>query len=98
MSVVAVSYDSVEVLKRFAKQRGVTFPLLSDPESRTIEAYGIRNREAQGSRIDGVPHPGTFIIGPGGVIVGKLFYEGYRRRHTSEEILAVVERLRTEEP
>jgi len=95
---VAISYDSVEVLNRFAAKQSITFPLLSDPESRTIEAYGIRNQEAKGSRIDGVPHPGTFIIDADGVIVAKLFHEGYKKRHTGSEILGAVERLRSERP
>lgn len=83
---VAISYDSVEVLDRFAKQRKITFPLLSDPGSKTIDAYQIRNPQGRG-RTDGVPHPGTFIIGKDGKIVAKLAHEGYRDRHTTDEII-----------
>ncbi len=84
---VAVSYDSVAVLTRFAKERVITYPLLSDSGSRTIDAYQIRNTDARG-RMSGVPHPGTFIIGQDGKIVAKLAHEGYRERHTSAEIIA----------
>ena len=44
--MVAISYDSQEVLADFASRRGITFPLLSDSGSATIEAFGIRNTVA----------------------------------------------------
>jgi peroxiredoxin len=84
---VAISYDSVEVLKRFAKQRKITFPMLSDPGSKTIDAYKIRNQRGKG-RTAGIPHPGTFIVGKDGKIVAKLAHEGYRERHTTAEIIS----------
>jgi peroxiredoxin len=78
----------VAALKRFADKRHITFPLLSDPDHRVIEAFGVRNREADGTRIAGVPYPGVFLIDRAGVIRAKLFYEGYRQRHHSDQILA----------
>ena len=42
IGVAAISYDPVDVLAEFAERRGITFPLLSDPDSATIEAFGIR--------------------------------------------------------
>ena len=83
---VAISYDSVDVLKRFAKQRKITFPMLSDSVSKVIDAYKIRNQQAR-RRMEGVPHPGTFIIGQDGKIIAKLAHEGYRERHSSAEII-----------
>ena len=85
--LAAVSYDSVGVLKSFAGKANVDFPLLSDPDSRTIEAFGIRNTDVKGSRIDGVPHPGTFLIDSKGTIRAKLFYDGYKKRHLAKDIL-----------
>lgn len=85
--VVAISYDSLDTLKRFARSSGITFPLLSDTDSKTIEAYGVRNLEAAGSRIDGVPHPGTFIVDQQGIIRFKLFLNGYRDRHTVDALI-----------
>ena len=85
--LVAISYDSVEVLEGFARKREITYLLLSDVGSRVIDAYGVRNLEAKGSRIDGVPHPVTFIIDKNGVIRAKLFREGYRDRHSADELI-----------
>jgi peroxiredoxin len=83
---VAISYDSVKVLDRFAKQGKIKFPILSDPGSKTIDAYKIRNVGAL-KRMAGVPHPGTFVIGKDGRIVAKLAHDSYRKRHTTEEII-----------
>ena len=76
VQVVGISYDSPEVLKKFSDQMKITFPLLSDPESKTIEAYHIRNEAARG-RAEGVPNPGTFILDQQGVIRAKLFLENF---------------------
>jgi peroxiredoxin len=88
-----VSYDDERVLARFAKKRGIAFPLLSDPGSKTIDAYGVRNREVPDPRIEGVPHPGTFIVDRAGVIRAKLFHEGYKQRHMSEQIIEATKSL-----
>ena len=85
--VIAISYDSVDTLKQFARKSSITFPLLSDAGSKTIDAYGIRNKEAAGSRIDGVPYPGTFIVDQKGIIRSKLFLEGYRDRHAVDALI-----------
>ncbi len=85
IQVVAVSYDSVEILKRFAKQGEIAFPLLSDEESKVIKAFGVLNKRASG-RTAGIPHPRTFIIDAEGVVRAKL-PGTVRVRHTTEELL-----------
>lgn len=74
------------MLKKFSDQAKITFPLLSDPGSQTIDAYHIRN-EAAKAKAQGIPNPGTFIVDRQGVIRAKLFLEGYRDRHTAEELV-----------
>ncbi len=44
--MAAISYDPVETLAAFSRQRGITFPLLSDAGSETIKRYGILNTVA----------------------------------------------------
>ncbi len=43
MGLAAISYDSPEIVAAFSRQRGITFPLLSDAGSATIKRYGILN-------------------------------------------------------
>jgi peroxiredoxin Q/BCP len=82
IELVAISYDPVDVLKEFAEEKKIGFPLLSDEESKTIKAYGILNEEGKG-----YPHPGTFILDPKGVVRAKIFLDGYRKRHTASELI-----------
>ncbi len=86
VQVVGISYDSPDVLKKFSDEMKIAFPLLSDPESKTIDAYHIRNEAARGKAV-GVPNPGTFILDKQGVIRAKLFLDGYRDRHTTEALI-----------
>ena len=90
---MALSYDSPEILKRFAAKKSIAYPLLSDTGSKTIDAYGIRNKEATG-RTSGIPYPGTFIVGTGGVIRAKLFLEGYEERASTEAIVQALKNAR----
>ena len=94
IDVVAVSYDSVDILSEFAGQKEIKFPLLSDPKSIAIESYHIRNQEVkEGSRLDGIPHPGTFLVDSEGVIRAKLFYT-VRKRHSSDELIEAAKQIR----
>ncbi len=83
---MGISYDDPAVLKRFSDRAKISFPLLSDPESKTIEAYHIRNEAAKG-KAEGVPNPGTFVLDREGVIRAKIFLEGYVDRHTTEALI-----------
>ena len=86
LQIVAVSYDDPKALADFAGAKGIQFPLLSDAKSKTIEAYGILNKEAEG-RAEGIPYPGTFVIDKGGVVRAKLFKEGFKHRHSAAELI-----------
>ena len=43
LGVAAISYDSEAVLADFSERRGITFPLLSDDDSKVITDFGILN-------------------------------------------------------
>jgi peroxiredoxin Q/BCP len=93
VTVVAISYDPVDDLKEFADKQKVTLPLLSDPDSAAIKAYGLLNKAAKGKQA-GIPHPGTVILDAKGVIRAKLFHEGVIKRHTADDILKAVEGIK----
>jgi peroxiredoxin len=86
IQLVGISYDDTKLLKAFSDRMKIAFPLLSDPGSRTIDAYHIRNEAATG-RAEGVPNPGTFILDREGIIRANLFLDGYRERHTTEALI-----------
>ena len=93
VTVVAISYDAVDVLAKFAKNQKITYALLSDPDHKTIEAYGLLNKEVSG-KFEGIPYPGTIIVDKDGVIRAKLFFEGYAKRHTGEDIVKAVKGIK----
>ncbi len=83
----SISYDSVEILRDFAQRRGITFPLLSDPDSSIIRRFGLFNEQAApGSRDYGVPHPGIFQVDAGGVVQERFFEEKYWNRLTTPSV------------
>jgi peroxiredoxin len=93
VSVVAVSFDSVDVLKKFAAAKTIAYPLLADEGSKAIASWKLLNKEAP-KQITGVPYPGTFILDKTGKVRAKLFHDGYRARHTAADILKAVAALK----
>jgi len=88
LGLAAISYDSPAVLADFARRRGITFPLLSDPGSTTINAYGLLNTTVEpGSPAAGVPFPGTFVVDRTGRVTNRFFEDAYQERYTVAGIL-----------
>src|SRR6202166_4695478 len=85
--MAAISYDSVEILKSFADRKKIEFPMLADPESKTIRAYEVLNAEATG-QYKGMARPGYFFIDTQGVIREKFFEAKYRKRLTGNNVVA----------
>jgi len=77
LSLVVLSYDSVETLKSFQLEYAPRLTMLSDPNSRVIKAFGILNEgEKPGSRGYGIPNPGIIIIDTAGVLRAKYAEKG----------------------
>jgi hypothetical protein len=88
LGLAAVSYDSAAVLKNFAERHHLTYPLLSDPESKIIQSFGILNEAvAPGTATYGIPYPGTYVLDPQGKVVSKHFEDDYRERTSATDIL-----------
>lgn len=83
----AISYDSVEILKFFADRHKIEYPMLADPDSKIIRAYGVFNHEATGMQ-KGFARPGYFFIDTNGVIREKFFEAKYRERLTGNSIVS----------
>ena len=61
--------------------------MLADPDSKTIQAYGVLNPEATGMQ-KGFARPGYFFIDPNGIIREKFFDPKYRERLTGNSLIA----------
>lgn len=86
-NVASITYDSVDVLNAFAARAGVSYPMLSDPESKIIRDFGILNESMPKGPFYGVPHPGVYIIDAKGVVLKKFFEDNYRERYTASSML-----------
>lgn len=84
---MAISYDSVAILKFFSDRQKIEFPLLADPDSQVIRKYKVLNSEGFGRNL-GLARPGYFFIDTQGVIREKFFEAKYRERITGNGLLA----------
>jgi peroxiredoxin len=89
LKLAAISYDTVAILKSFADRRHIEFPMLADPDSKIIGAYGVLNPDATGMD-KGMALPGYFFIDPSGVIREKFFEpeETYQVRYSANGVIA----------
>ena len=98
IQLVAVSYDDVETLKAFSEKgtgkNKVNYPLLADPKSEMIRAFGILNeKHKKGQLRYGIPYPHIFLVNPEGRIDGKFSEKRYQDRPTVDSILAFIRKL-----
>ena len=77
----------------FSAAYGITFPLLSDPNSEIITSFGILNTliPPDDHPWYGVPFPGTYLIDANGVITHKFFEQTLSIRIGAEQILAAAQ-------
>jgi peroxiredoxin Q/BCP len=72
-AVVGISPDKPAKLAKFRETHGLTFPLLSDPERTTLEAYGAWGEKTMyGKKVTGVIRS-TFIVDAKGKIAHSFY-------------------------
>jgi peroxiredoxin Q/BCP len=73
VAVLGISPDAPAKLAKFRDRDHLTFPLLSDPDHKVLEAYGVWGEKTlYGKKSVGVIRS-TFVIDPGGT-VGRAYY------------------------
>jgi len=94
ISVVALTYDSVELLKTVQEDQDIQFTLLHDEDVSHVNALGVRNLDYEpGHRVYGIPYPGIFLVDPNGVIKAKFAEERYQDRPPFEDVLEAAAQL-----
>ena len=92
--------DPPEVSKSFAEKiasdgKGeVSFPLLSDPDHKTIDTYGLRDPAYEGQQVYGIPHPAVYVIDKSGKVAWAKIESNYRERPANDEIRAALDALK----
>lgn len=89
IAVYALSYDEPDALRDFRKAHQITYPLLSDPDSKVISDFGILNTliDPEDHPWYGIPYPGTYVINADGVITHKFFDNNLAVRVGPEQLL-----------
>lgn len=72
-TVLGISRDDPETLRRFRERDGLTYPLLSDPDHAVHDAYGAWGEKMNyGKRIEGVIRS-TVVVGVDGTVTEALY-------------------------
>lgn len=88
LGLAVILYDPPETIRAFTEARDIELPVLSDVGSVVIQRYDLLNRETEpGSRVYGIPYPGTFIIDTDRQVVQRFFEQRYQERFTASSIL-----------
>lgn len=88
VEVIGISPDSVKSHSKFSEKHDLPFILLSDPEHKVCEAYGVWGlKKFMGREYYGVLRT-TFVIGPDGKI--KKVFKNVKPADHSHEVLEAV--------
>ena len=86
--VLGVSADSAESHAKFAAKHDLPFPLLSDPDHKVCEMYGVwKEKSMYGKTFMGIERS-TFLIGEDGTLLRE--WRGVQVKGHIEETLAAV--------
>ena len=72
----------------------LSFPLLSDPNHKAIDGYGLRDPAYKEEKVYGIPHPAVYIINKDGKVTWAKIESDYRKRPTNDELRAVLNTLK----
>jgi peroxiredoxin len=89
---VAISVDSPDVSRDFARKAGFTFPVLSDPNLEAIRRYDLVHA-GQGVNGSDVARPAEFLVAPDGTVRWVNLTENYWVRARPEQILEAAKSL-----
>ena len=87
--VYALSYDEADALRDFRAAHGITYTLLSDPDSAVIRSFGILNTliDPNDHPWYGIPYPGAIVVDAEGAITHKFFDGNLAVRAGPEQLL-----------
>ena len=88
VEVIGISPDSTQSHNKFADKYELPFILLSDPDHKVCEAYGVWGlKKYMGREYEGV-YRTTYVVGPSGEI--KRVFENVKPSDHSQEVLEAV--------
>ena len=82
---MGISIDKLEDQKKFVEKEKLTFPLLADPEKKTVKTYGALSKGGYASRY-------TFVIDKKGTL-RKVYTEVGLAKHPDEVLEYIKDNL-----
>lgn len=73
----------------------LNFPILSDPDHKVIDAYGLHDPAYDGGKFAGIPHPAVYVIDRTGRVAWVKVEQNYRERPTNADIRAAIDALKS---
>jgi peroxiredoxin len=95
--IYAISRDRPEESRELqtkieSDKRGpLGYAMLSDPQSLTIDRYGLRDPEYAKQKLDGIPRPSVLVLDQEGRIRWVTIETDYRQRPSIEEVAAALD-------
>jgi peroxiredoxin len=99
VKLYAISVDDHEKARQTAAKIAadghgpVNYGLLSDPEHKTIDAYGLHDPAYDGKKFEGIPHPAVYVIDKSGRVTWAKIESDYRTRPSNVDLRAALEGL-----
>lgn len=96
----AISVDPADkqkvTMEKIAKdgKGDLNFPLLSDPDHKTIDAYGVYDPTYAGQRFDGIPHPVVIVLDKNRKVTFVKVEMDYKIRPSNQDIRAELAKLK----
>lgn len=88
--ILGCSADTPETMAKFRVKHKINFPLVSDPEFKTIEAYGARRMKSfLGKSFMGIVRS-SVLIGPQGKVL-RVWDKASAKGHAAEVLAALAE-------
>ena len=83
--IIGVSKDSLASHAKFRAKHGFTFPLLSDPEMKMLEAYGAWGEKKMYGKVSMGTIRTTVVVGPDGLV--EKFYTKVKAKGHAQKVL-----------
>lgn len=84
LQIVAVSADRPDLERETVQRHGLSFPVLSDPDHKAIDAYDVVYNEREGHA-----EPAVFLVSPQGVIQYEAITSGPLGRPSADDLLMI---------
>lgn len=83
--VIAICVDTIDENADVAERKELEFPILSDPELKAIDAFGLRHVDGGFGR--DIARPAVFLFDEHGELMWKSLTDTWRVRVRPEELL-----------